>query len=79
MSDTLLYRNIFPDFEKAVRYAEVRVQVASDWQDVENDLANHDRFGPALEILGDDGLAVAQAIIREAEGRCEARGIELNY
>ena len=39
---------------------------ATDWQDVQDALSNHPTIGP---WLGEDGLALAQAIIREAEER----------
>jgi hypothetical protein len=52
---------------RAVAYAKERIMHSSDWQEVQNDLANHDEFGNWFESLGESGPSEAQNIIREAE------------
>jgi|tagenome__1003787_1003787.scaffolds.fasta_scaffold19311722_2 hypothetical protein len=42
---------------------------ATDWQEGEHALFDHDRFGDWLRAFGDDDIAEAQSIIRDAEGR----------
>jgi hypothetical protein len=54
--------------EKAIRYTMSVLRNARDWQDGQDALANHPRFGPWLEI-GGDPLAEAQSVIHEAEER----------
>jgi hypothetical protein len=54
--------------EAAIRFVMGVLRVATDWQDGQHALADHERFGPWLEASGDP-LAEAQAIIREAETR----------
>ena len=52
--------------EAAIRFVMGILRHARDWQEGQDALSNHDRFGP---WLGDDGIAEAQSIIREAEER----------
>lgn len=54
--------------EQAVRYAMGEIRCATDWQEVQEALANHDEIRPWLDEDGDP-VALAQSIIREAEGR----------
>lgn len=54
--------------EAAIRFTMGVLRRASDWQDGQDALANHPKFGPWLEESGNE-LADAQAIIREAEDR----------
>ncbi|WP_046867180.1 hypothetical protein [Microvirga massiliensis] len=69
-------------FSKAVRYAEGRVKQVRDWQEVQDDLANHDVYGPWIraEALDDlDAISLCQKIIREAENNVQDRGEQLGY
>jgi hypothetical protein len=54
--------------EAAIRFAMGVLRRASDWQDGQHALGDHDRFGPWLEKSGDP-LAEAQSIVRQAEER----------
>lgn len=56
--------------EKAIRYAVGILRHATDWQEGQTALGDHDEFRPWLEAEdGDDGIMAAQSIIREAEER----------
>lgn len=52
----------------AVRFAESVIMRSTDWQQVEDALANDDRFGAWLDASGEP-MQLAQSIIREAEER----------
>lgn len=54
--------------EQAVRFAMVEMRWATDWQDVQEAMANHDEIRPWLDEDGDP-VGLAQSIIREAEER----------
>jgi hypothetical protein len=51
--------------EEAIRYTMAVLRTATDWQEGQDALSNHERFGPWLR--GD--IAEAQSIVREAEER----------
>lgn len=56
--------------EAATRYAMTVLETASDWQEAQHALADHDRFGPWLtECYPDAEDSACQSIIRDAEGR----------
>lgn len=59
--------------ESAIRFTMSVLRRAKDWQEGQDALSNHPRFG---SWLGEDGIAEAQSIIREAEERL---GDELPY
>ena len=48
---------------RAIDFAKAEIMRASDWQEVQDALANHDEFGP---WLGDE-QSDYQRLIREAE------------
>lgn len=52
--------------EAAIRFAMREIVRSTDWQEVENALANDTVFGP---WLSGDATLPAQSIIREAEDR----------
>jgi hypothetical protein len=52
--------------EDAIRFTMGVLRNASDWQEGQTALGEHDRFGPWLEE-GSDPVADAQSIIRDAE------------
>lgn len=54
--------------ELAVRYAMGEIRRSTDWQEVQEAMANHDEIRPWLDETGDP-VGLAQSIIREAEGR----------
>jgi hypothetical protein len=63
--------------EDAIRATMRVLRRATDWQEGQTFLGQDDRFGPWLvEESGDDGIALAQSIVREAEERL---GDELPY
>lgn len=56
--------------EAATRYAATILKTASDWQEAQHALADHDRFGPWLrESYPDAEDQECQSIIRDAERR----------
>lgn len=55
--------------EDAIRYTVRVLRRASDWQEGQTALYDHDEFGPWLREQDPDGPAPAQSIIREAEER----------
>lgn len=54
--------------QQAERFAETAILGASDWEEVQQALADHDTFGPWLDQTGDP-MRHSQAIIRKAERR----------
>lgn len=62
--------------KRAVNYLLSLLPV-SDWQELETALADHDEFGPWLEVNG--GIAAAQSVIREAEKAAINHKRDLGY
>jgi len=54
--------------EDAVNFTMGVLRRATDWQEGQDALSNHDRFGSWLDE-GGDPIAACQSIIREAEER----------
>ena len=56
--------------DRAVSFAESVIMRATDWQEVQHALGDHDEFGPWLDReYGDDAISAAQSIINDAENR----------
>lgn len=55
--------------EDAIRFTMSVLRNASDWQEGQHALFEHDRFGDWLRSLGDDDVVEANSIVREAEDR----------
>jgi hypothetical protein len=55
--------------EEAVRYTMRILRTATDWQDGQTALYNHDYYGSWLREEDPDSPEPAQSIIREAEER----------
>ena len=51
----------------AVRYAKGVIKTSTDWQQVQDALANHSRIRAWLDATYGDDVAGCQSIIREAE------------
>lgn len=52
----------------AITFAMGIIMRSTDWQEVQDALSNHDKFGPWLRTQGDEA-GDYQSIIRDAEDR----------